>query len=485
MTSHEKPEELTPSDIRQIREKLGLSQVEAGELLGGGPRAFTKYEAGIIRPVAATANMLRMLDANPSAIIALSGGKLVPMENDDVRPFEVTGKHVAALSPLRFTLLMRRLLDAEALSSDLPMEGVHVAANTTAPDGGEDARIEWKDGPARTKFLPSRLTQFQLKAGEISPADAGADVLTKAGEVQPMVRDVLEKGGTYVMACAWSYENKRIQARANSIRKSLKNAGLTIDPDKVQFRDADQIASWVNTLPTVATWLLEHTQPGVVGPFKDWTHWAGRFDNSPWVPDARLPEFRAELRRLVAKPGRVARVIGLSGIGKSRLVHEALGPTEEEESTLRFSDLVLFTVESEVGPTAVKSTVQSLVDAGLRAIVVVDRCPVESHRDLVGMVKRAGSRVSLITIDHEVSPADRRDDSTLQVDRADDTVVEGMIKQIVPDLPGDDHRRLVRFAQGFPQMAILLGQAWLKDASIAAATDDDLFDRNHPRSEAE
>ena len=41
---------LEPDEIRAIREGLGLSQADAGELLGGGPRAFTKYEAGTIRP---------------------------------------------------------------------------------------------------------------------------------------------------------------------------------------------------------------------------------------------------------------------------------------------------------------------------------------------------------------------------------------------------------------------------------------------------
>ena len=34
--------EMTLEDIKSIRVSLGLTQVEAGELLGGGPRAFTK-----------------------------------------------------------------------------------------------------------------------------------------------------------------------------------------------------------------------------------------------------------------------------------------------------------------------------------------------------------------------------------------------------------------------------------------------------------
>lgn len=193
----DKPSEFPPQEIRRIRQKIGLSQVEAGELLGGGPRAFTKYESGAIKPTTATANILRLLDANPSAIIALSGGKVTPTESDSARPFEVTGKHIAALSPRKFVLLVRRLLDGEALSVDLPMDGIHVAANITAADGGEDARIEWRDGPERTKFLPNRISQFQLKAGPISPAHAGADVLEILCRLRnmrlPVVHPIIER----------------------------------------------------------------------------------------------------------------------------------------------------------------------------------------------------------------------------------------------------------------------------------------------------
>ena len=103
-----KPADLDPDDIRRIREKLGLSQVEAGELLGGGPRAFTKYEGGTIKPTAATANLLRMLDATPAALATLTGKKLPPIESDGAKPFEVTGQHVAALNERKLVNLMRR-----------------------------------------------------------------------------------------------------------------------------------------------------------------------------------------------------------------------------------------------------------------------------------------------------------------------------------------------------------------------------------------
>ena len=37
---------LTSAEIRHLRESLGLSQVDAGKVFGGGPNAFYKYENG-------------------------------------------------------------------------------------------------------------------------------------------------------------------------------------------------------------------------------------------------------------------------------------------------------------------------------------------------------------------------------------------------------------------------------------------------------
>ncbi len=470
--------DLSPDEIRRIREKLRLSQVEAGELLGGGPRAFTKYENGAIKPAASVVSILRVLDANPGALATLTGAKVTRIDPDGIRPFEVTGQHIAALSDRKLANLARRLISAEAQSTNLPMDGIHVAANITAPDGGEDARIEWSDGPERTPYLPARLTEFQLKATAISPAEAGNDVLV-SGKVKPMVRKVLEAGGAYVMLCARSYTKKEIGKREDRIRQVLAGAGLAIKPGQIKFRDADQIAQWANAHPPVAAWVLQQTQPGLVGPFHDWTHWAGRYehDSSPLVSDARLPEFSAKLRALISAPRGVARVVGLSGIGKTRLVLESLGQSEEEEGLARLSDLVLYAVESEAGPTTIKTAVQNLGDVSLRAVIVVDRCPLETHIDLAAMVKRTSSRLSLVTIDHEIPPDERLPDGTILVGGADGAVIEGILKHVVPDLPSEDHRRLLGFAAGYPQLARLIGDAWLRDMPVASATSDDLVDR--------
>ena len=468
--------EITPEEVRAIREGLGLTQVEAGELLGGGPRAFTKYEAGTVRPAAAVVNLLRLLEANPTAIATLGGRRPRPMAAASVGPFEVAGEHVARLNERELPQLLQYLLSAEAQAHGLPAAGIHVTASIHIADGGEDGRIEWTGGPDRTPFIPSRLCQFQLKAGSIGPKAAGREVLTRKGVVKHIVHSTLEAGGYYVMLCAHSYVQKVIEKREHSIREALRDAGLTIDDAQVDFRGADQIADWANHHPSVATWLKERTQPGTIGPFRSWGHWAGRaeHDGSPWVEDERLLGLRAWLRNRMTGLRGVCRIVGWSGIGKSRLILEAVGPTEEDDAAGRFlSDLVLYADGSETGFEAINRVVQTLADDGQRAVVVVDRCAPESHRILVGMVLRRSSQLSLVTIDDEV-PTGTPDKTTVEIPKAPSAVTEAIINHVLPGLPSEDRWRLERLSEGFPRIAVLVGQAWTESRPIAHVIEDDL-----------
>ena len=62
---------LEPEEIRRIRKKLHLSQEEAGLLIGGGPRAFQKYESGDLLPSRAVSSALILLDHDPEALSVL------------------------------------------------------------------------------------------------------------------------------------------------------------------------------------------------------------------------------------------------------------------------------------------------------------------------------------------------------------------------------------------------------------------------------
>jgi HTH-type transcriptional regulator/antitoxin MqsA len=59
---------LAPGEVRRIRKKLGLTQREAGEIFGGGIRAFSQYERGETRQGKALDKLLRLLDKHPELL---------------------------------------------------------------------------------------------------------------------------------------------------------------------------------------------------------------------------------------------------------------------------------------------------------------------------------------------------------------------------------------------------------------------------------
>ena len=453
MTILNPQQDMTPDRIRAIRKRLDLTQEEAGALLGGGPRAFTRYESGSMRPRAAASNLLRVLEAHPEVMWVLRGEEAPPAVSRAPSPFEVQGKDFKGLRPEQLHELLRWLLSVEAQAHGISLDGIHVSSNIAAPDGGEDGRISWQGGPESTRFLPSRLCQFQLKAGKGGPAEAGREVLA-SGEVKPMVHSVLEQDGHYTMLSAHRHTRQAIEKREQAIRKTLREAGLSVRPERISFRDADMVALWVNAHPSVALWVQEEVGLARAGPFTSWHYWRSRSEHAvPWVEDPRLPELRRAFREQLTRPGTALRVVGSSGVGKSRLCLEALGGADDDAVAKRpLRDLVMYAVQSEVPDRELPTIVDQLAGTGARAVVVVDDCDPESHDVLVRLVRRAGSRVSLMTIDDEI-PSHLGTD-IIRINEAPASVVEVIVEHVGGMLPPLDRQRLARMSAGFPEIAI-------------------------------
>ena len=468
-------QEISPEEIKKTRQSLGLSQTEAGEMLGGGPSAFAKYENSSVKPSAALVKILRFLQKRPEELAAISGRESRETKPGS-SPFDVTSEHVSALDPRDFSSLVEKLLSAEAQEWNLPLDGIHVASRVTAPDGGEDARIEWQGGPERTSFLPNRFCLFQLKTGDISPSKAGKEVLTKENQLKPMIRKAVEKGGSYIMLCSRSYTQKLIDKRLDSIRENLENQGFK-DPS-VRFRDSGQIASWVNYHPCVAIWLLQKTRPELIEPsFGDWKHWSGRPEhhNSPWVDDPRLPDFREKLRAIIDTPKGVARVIGPYGTGKSRLTLEAFAPTEREKTSgVKLSELLLYTVESGTNSQKIKEFAKNLVNSGKRVVLVVDRCSKQTRIDLVNTANHSDSSLSLVTIETETRSDAPESENTLFVKAAEKELVEKIIKSEAPHISARDRKRITDFSGGIISCARITAKSWHKGGFIFSDEEEEL-----------
>jgi len=66
---------LTSEEVRQIRNRLGLTQKEAASICGGGPNAFSRYESGKATVSRATSNLLLLLSKYPEEVKTLLQNK--------------------------------------------------------------------------------------------------------------------------------------------------------------------------------------------------------------------------------------------------------------------------------------------------------------------------------------------------------------------------------------------------------------------------
>lgn len=63
---------LPPDEIKNIREKLKLTQQNAAEIFGGGVNAFSRYERGETPIPRALSQLLLLLDKHPNLLIELN-----------------------------------------------------------------------------------------------------------------------------------------------------------------------------------------------------------------------------------------------------------------------------------------------------------------------------------------------------------------------------------------------------------------------------
>lgn len=59
---------LTGTEVRALRERLGINQAEAAEIFGGGPVAFSKYENDDVMQSEAMDKLLRVAGSVPGAL---------------------------------------------------------------------------------------------------------------------------------------------------------------------------------------------------------------------------------------------------------------------------------------------------------------------------------------------------------------------------------------------------------------------------------
>jgi hypothetical protein len=244
----------------------------------------------------------------------------------------VESDHIARLKPHELPTLLRLLLYAKAKHRPV---SVHVPLQIYVPDDGEDGR--WNGDVEPTEYIPNVLTIYQVKAQELDEADCAKAMLTSDGRVKGSVQKILDEDGCYLFFCGRPYVQLAhgIESRIDAANNALTQAGQKPKrPDQIRFLDSNKIAAWTNQHVATVAYVCKCCQLTSLGMFRTWADWRrDAIFKLSFHSNSQLNQCIDDFRKHLIQPGKIARITGLSGLGKTRLAFEALRPPQNVKDT--------------------------------------------------------------------------------------------------------------------------------------------------------
>lgn len=404
--------------------------------------------------------------------------------------FEVTGEDISNLNDVDLRTLVVKLCEAELRRVDLPVSALTAGGDQNAPDGGLDVRIALNEHDKQTDFIPRPNTGFQVKVPDM-PRSAILEEMAPGGNLRPVIQELARKQGAYVIVSSHgSTADGPLQNRVLAMQETV--GGIPDLPAiHLDFYDRDRLAIWVRQYPGVSLWVQTQLGKSTSG-WQGYGNWSGRSEQIGTeylldekcrlydVQDPKGGQLTVEgglnrLRKLLAKTGSVVRLIGLSGVGKTRFV-EALFDSRVGENALDTSNVIYTDMADEPSPSP-RDMIHRFVQSAHRMIVVVDNCPPSTHQALAKMNSSSGSSVSILTVEYDVGEDEPEGTEVFRLEGASGEVIEDLIERAAPHLSQINRRSISEFSGGNARIALALAKSIDRSESVAKLSDEDLFQR--------
>jgi hypothetical protein len=404
--------------------------------------------------------------------------------------FEIVGNDISNLSDADLRSLVVQLATAELRGKGHPLSAITAGGDQDAPDGGLDVRIECSTDIIVPDFVPRRLTGFQVKKSDMSAASIRAEMRPK-GILRNVIRELADASGAYVIVSAQgSVADKPLADRRLAIREALADL-----PNAAQlytdFYDRNRVATWVNQYPGIAAWVRSKVGRAISGwsGIGDWETRGKKnaepylFDDNACLLDESSRDNRhltivggiARLRKALRTPGQCVRLIGLSGVGKTRLVQALFEPGVGDEPL--DSSIAIYTDYSEETSPSAREMARELIARGQPAILVVDNCNPGTHSDLARLCAHDGSCVSLITVEYDVRDDEPEHTEVFRLQSASRELVAEWIKESFSHVSQLDRERISEFSDGNFRVAGALAQTVRKGETLGSLKSRDVFER--------
>lgn len=404
--------------------------------------------------------------------------------------FEITGSEISELNDSDLRSLVGLLCEADLRINNLPTSGVTWGGHQDAKDGGLDVRVELLSPPNLQGFIPRATTGYQVKKPDMPYAEIIKEMCPK-GELRPAIRALADTGGAYIIV---SSTGSTTDTALGDRRKAMAEAVGRLDIAKklkLDFYDRNRIAGWVRCHPSLVLWVREKIGKPFQGwrPFENWANAPGGLSEEYLLDEElRLHDSATlgsdgittivginRLRAILLRPASSVRLVGLSGVGKTRLL-QALFDDRVGENALNPSQVFYTDVSNSPNPDP-RSFAERLIALQRRAILAVDNCPPDLHRSLISVCTASGSLVSLITIEYDVREDQPEETTVFRLEPASIDIVERIVRNRFKHIGQVDTRTIAEFSGGNARVAIALANTVLSGETLIGLKDEQLFQR--------
>jgi hypothetical protein len=403
--------------------------------------------------------------------------------------FDITPSDIGDLSDVDLRELVGRLCEAELTSLGLSPSAVTWGGSQTAADGGLDVRVALPAGVSDAGFVPRPSTGFQVKKPDMPRARIIAE-MRPGGAIRPAILELADQAGAYIIVSSSSTTDSALRNRRNALREALSGVanGAQLHTD---FYDRTRLATWVRRHPGLIAWVKERLGRAILGwqPYGPWSGAAEGVD-AEYLLDGKLrlhlgrhgkAPVRAvadaidDLRDDLSQPGKIVRLVGLSGVGKTRLV-QALFDARIGERPLPPS-LAVYTNLSDNPDPQPTGLASDLIANRTQAVLIVDNCPPELHRRLGDLCSGKTSPVSVITVEYDVRDDQPEGTQVVSLNISSPDLVERLVRRRYPHLSEVDAHTIAEGSGGNARIAIALAETVERSESIAGLSNEELFQR--------
>jgi hypothetical protein len=403
---------------------------------------------------------------------------------------EITSDDIAVLDDEQLRAVVARLCEAELRGRGFSAKHVTWGGNQNAADGGIDVQIALPADAVIDGFIPRRMTGFQVKQQDMPPSEIAAEMRLN-GAIRPSIQNLAAQSGAYIVVSSQGSTaepalHSRIDAMHDAVASISNSNALALD-----FYDRTRLATWVRSHEGLIPWVRTLIGRPISG-WKSYGAWAydPGGEAAEYLLDGKLrvhpvkretdqglsaAEGIQQLRDELRQTRHVVRLVGLSGVGKTRLVQalfdERVGERSLDPALAIYTDIA---DEPNPQPTAMAS---NLVAAGTRAVLVIDNCPPELHYRLSEVCRQEGSNCNVMTIEYDIREDQPEGTEVFTLEPSSPDLVQKLIRLRFPTVSQVDAHTVAEFSGGNARIAIALAATIDRNDSVAGLTDEQLFRR--------